>query len=305
MTLRHLKIFRQVCSEGSITKAAAALGMTQPSVSVAISELEDFYKVKLFDRISRRLQLTPAGAKLLGYADTIMMQFNESVNLIRESDVRKTLKIGICTNFASCYGPTIIRHFQMIRPDVSLKVCAGDAADMIDRVSKFEVDLGVTDAEPPENMQSIVLKADKYVLLCEKEFARSLPHPLTTEDMKKIPLILPGTPDDRRQPLREWLEENGISDNVLLYASDTHTMSITAEAGIAALPILSSFAKECVCRYPNCTYAEIKDAPAVQFRIIMPRGKTIDPAMQTFIDILLDAASENLPKQKKGVSENT
>lgn len=293
MTLRHLKIFRQVCNDGSITKAAATLGMTQPSVSVAISELEDFYKVKLFDRISRRLQLTPAGEKLLGYANTIIMQFNESVNLIRESDVRKTLKIGICTSFASCCGPTSIRRFQIERPDVNLKVYAYSATEILERVSKFEVDFGVVDFDPPENMQSIYLKEDKYVLLCEKEFARCIPHPVTIEDMKKMPLILPSTPNNRHHPLKNWLEQNDAIDSVILFTSGAHTMAVTADAGIAALPILSSLARERVCRYPNCTYVEIEDAPGMRFHVVMPKGKTIDSTMQTFIDILLGVVSES------------
>jgi DNA-binding transcriptional LysR family regulator len=61
MTLRHLRIFRQVGKIGSVTKTAADFGMTQPSVSVVINELENFYGIKLFDRMNRKMYLTPAG----------------------------------------------------------------------------------------------------------------------------------------------------------------------------------------------------------------------------------------------------
>lgn len=56
MTIRHLRIFLSVCSNDcNTTKAAAELLMTQPAVSLAIRELEQYYGVQLFDRIGRRL----------------------------------------------------------------------------------------------------------------------------------------------------------------------------------------------------------------------------------------------------------
>ena len=84
MTLRHLKIFTAVCAENSITKAAEKLHMAQPAVSVAIKELEDYYGVKLFDRISRRLYLTDIGRNFLDYAIHIVSLFDDMENHIRE-----------------------------------------------------------------------------------------------------------------------------------------------------------------------------------------------------------------------------
>ena len=55
MTLRHLRIFVAVCETGSMTAAASQLFIAQPSISLAVSEMEEYYGVKLFDRISRKL----------------------------------------------------------------------------------------------------------------------------------------------------------------------------------------------------------------------------------------------------------
>ena len=68
MTIRHLRIFLSVCSNDcNTTKAAAELLMTQPAVSLAIRELEQYYGVQLFDRIGRRLKITEAGQKFREY----------------------------------------------------------------------------------------------------------------------------------------------------------------------------------------------------------------------------------------------
>ena len=55
MTIRHLQIFFEVCRSGSITKAAEYLNMTQPAVSRTIRELENYYGIRLFERMNRKL----------------------------------------------------------------------------------------------------------------------------------------------------------------------------------------------------------------------------------------------------------
>ena len=66
MTLRHLRVFIAVAECGSMSGAAQQLYIAQPSVSQAIAELEQHYGCKLFERLSRRLFITPAGEDLLG-----------------------------------------------------------------------------------------------------------------------------------------------------------------------------------------------------------------------------------------------
>ena len=82
MTLRHLEIFSAVCAQESFTRAAEQLNMAQPAVSLAIRELEVFYNVRLFERMNRRVYLTEAGRTLRQYADTVLSQFQESVEIL-------------------------------------------------------------------------------------------------------------------------------------------------------------------------------------------------------------------------------
>ena len=94
MTLRHLEIFSAVCAQGSFTRAAEKLNMAQPAVSLAIRELEVFYNVRLFQRMNRRVYLTEAGSTLRQYADTVLSQMRESVEVLRESGAGGRLTSG-------------------------------------------------------------------------------------------------------------------------------------------------------------------------------------------------------------------
>ena len=93
MTLRHFNIFVSVCDTMNMTAAAELLFMSQSAVSQAIAELEKYYDVRLFERLSRKLYLTNAGDKLLSYARH-MIRMN--------AEVEKEMKT-VCTK-ADLYG---------------------------------------------------------------------------------------------------------------------------------------------------------------------------------------------------------
>ena len=80
MTLRHLRIYVTVCETGSMTAAAKKLYIAQPSISLAVSEMERYYGVRLFDRISRRLYMTDSGRQTLEYARHIIALFDENIS---------------------------------------------------------------------------------------------------------------------------------------------------------------------------------------------------------------------------------
>ena len=60
MTIRHLRIFTAVAQEGSMNRAAARLYLSQPTVSKAVKELEDYYGVRLFERLFLRPKISPS-----------------------------------------------------------------------------------------------------------------------------------------------------------------------------------------------------------------------------------------------------
>ena len=77
MTLRHMKIYVAVFHHSNITKAAEKLHLAQPSVSLAIKELEEYYGIRLFERMGRRILPTEGGKEFYGYALHIVSLFDE------------------------------------------------------------------------------------------------------------------------------------------------------------------------------------------------------------------------------------
>ena len=116
MTLRHLRIFVAVCKWKSITKAAEKLHIAQPSVSLAIKELENYYNLQLFDRISRKLFLTTEGERFLTYASHIISLFDEMEEGIQHWDDMGQLLIGSSITIANSLLCECLLHYKQLYP---------------------------------------------------------------------------------------------------------------------------------------------------------------------------------------------
>src|SRR5699024_128386 len=108
MTLRHLKIFVEVYRTGSITKAAERLHLSQPAVSNAIKDLESYYGVMLFERMTRKIYITKAGLMLWQYANSILSQLEEVREMIKDEESTSGIRIGSNVAFGALYLPAVL-----------------------------------------------------------------------------------------------------------------------------------------------------------------------------------------------------
>ena len=123
MTLRHIKIFLAVCeSQNNVTRAAEKLLMAQPAVSLALSELEAYYEVKLFDRLSRRLYLTEAGRRFRDYAAHITALLDELERSMRSRDSLGLLRVGASISIGSQLLPGFVTACLERYPGVDVRV---------------------------------------------------------------------------------------------------------------------------------------------------------------------------------------
>src|SRR5215472_3875600 len=86
LELTRLKVFREVASLGSFTKAAETLGYAQPSISHHVAQLERELGTQLFERQARRVQLTPAGEVFLGHVRSVLIQLADDERELPETD---------------------------------------------------------------------------------------------------------------------------------------------------------------------------------------------------------------------------
>ncbi len=171
MTIRHMTIFRTVCeAEYNSTKAAERLHMTQPAVSLAIKELEEYYGVRLFDRIGRRLKITDAGRHFLRYAIHISDLFADMETGLRDWDSKGILRIGASITIGSQFLPRYVKAFSEICPGIDVRVTVEQSDRLEQKLLANELDCALIEgvAHDP-NIISQAYMEDRLIVVCSTQ----------------------------------------------------------------------------------------------------------------------------------------
>jgi len=129
--LRQLRTFQAVAARQSVTRAAAALGYAQSSVTAQIQALEEDVGVPLFDRIGRRVELTKAGQVMVSYSDRILALANEARAVVgNDRKPSGMLTIGASETLLTHRLPHVISKFQKKHPQVEISVVAAENCEV-------------------------------------------------------------------------------------------------------------------------------------------------------------------------------
>lgn len=177
MTLRHLRIFVSVATHGSMSAAAKELYISQPSVSQAVRELEEFYGVLLFDRLAKRLYITAAGRQLLHSAQQVTAQYAQMEKAMREQQITQTLRVGASLTVGTCVLPQALAMVQTLCPGVHTNVQVNNTMVMEQQLLNGTLDAAVVEGNVTSTeLVCTPVMPDELVLVCAKEhplYARS------------------------------------------------------------------------------------------------------------------------------------
>lgn len=147
MTIRHLKIFITVAECGSMNTAAKKLFLSQPTISQAIRELEEYYNTRLFDRLSRRLHITPYGQELLNNAYQVVGQFDQLEKNMRKKRQKDVIRIGSTITVGSCLISNILNDFEPLMPETDTYTFIGNTHMIEEKLLKSELDIALVEGE--------------------------------------------------------------------------------------------------------------------------------------------------------------
>lgn len=192
MTIRHMVIFRSVCENGyNSTKAAEVLHMTQPAVSLAIKELEQYYGVHLFDRIGRRLQITDAGQHFLQYAIHISDLFSDMETVLRDWDSKGILRIGASITIGSQFLPSYVKAFSKICPGIDVRVTVEQTERLEQKILANELDCALIEGVAHDtNIVSEAYMEDHLSVICGADKGWTQGQNITIEEFEKQRFLL-------------------------------------------------------------------------------------------------------------------
>ncbi|WFB37288.1 LysR family transcriptional regulator [Kiritimatiellota bacterium B12222] len=167
MELHQLRYFVAVAETGSFSRGAERCGITQPSLSQQILKLEDEMDQRLFDRLGRRVQMTPSGRILLPRAQRILAEVNSASNAVKQDvgEGKGSLTIGAIPTIAPFLLPKPLNELRKRYPDSELHICEDTTDNLTQMLVRAEIDCAIM--SPPVDEPH--LKAEK--LFSEELFA--------------------------------------------------------------------------------------------------------------------------------------
>lgn len=150
MELRHLRYFLAVAENLSFTRAAGQLHVTQPTLSHQLMQLEEEIGSMLFDRIGRRVHLTPSGEIFREYARKALAEIHSGTAAISELEglMRGTLTIGAFESFSTSLLPPLLAKFCSLYPGVHVSVRQLLTGQLEEQLDKGNLDLGIAYSPP-------------------------------------------------------------------------------------------------------------------------------------------------------------
>lgn len=189
----RLKVFHTVAKRLNFTKAAEELFITQPAVTKHIKELENHFKVKLFDRNGSKIQLTAAGTTLLQYVEQIFSIYNNMEIELGAFTQNKTgnLRIGASTTAAQYILPPILASFHSKFKDVHIQLITGNSEHIETSLQNGEIDLGIIEGKSQNtHFQFTPFLKDELVLVARRGHALFQKPHLKLPDLLQCSFIL-------------------------------------------------------------------------------------------------------------------
>lgn len=287
MTLRHMNIFCAVYeNDCNTTKAAAALNMTQPAVSLAIRELEQYYGVVLFDRLGKHLKISETGLQFYGYASHINGLFQDMEAAMKNSDKMGTVRIGVSISIGYHMLPAYIKAFNEKYPDARVKAIIAPSEQLESKILSSELDFAIIEgAVHHDEIMTDTYMDDHLVIICSKDSKYANGQTLTLEEFKAESFLLREKKSATRDLFTAVTKQAGIAIDPAWESASTSAIinGVKANIGLAVLPemLVKPYIDNGSINVINVEGLSFERS----FKLIYHKDKLITPSIRSFIDI--------------------
>ncbi|CAB3819476.1 HTH-type transcriptional regulator HdfR [Achromobacter mucicolens] len=245
MSIRAMQCFVAVVSTGSISRAAAALHVAQPALSLQIRNLEEDLGVVLLHRSARGVTPTAAGSRLLAHAREILGRIDAARADVREdiNAPRGTVSLAMSMSMAKLLTVPLLRFSLAQWPGVYLKIIESSTGYIPGFVSSGHADLGLTfsdEASVDLRFQHLI---DEELVVVSPPAAKrgkraasdlaGLPS-ITLRALSALPLVLPGNPHSLRRLLDQYQQREQVQFRIIAEANAIPQLIELAQAGVAS-----------------------------------------------------------------------
>lgn len=240
ITLRHFKIFVEVCNNQSVTKAAEILNIPQPSISRTIKEIEEHYNVRLFERINKRIQPTNEGQVLYNQAQHLIDYYNRMEKSLFTSQEHEVIKLGSSIRLGADLMPKLVSEFHKTHPGVETYVKISNQQVLEYKLMRNELDIAFCESIlDPDQFVSRKLGEDELVVVVPKNHPLRKKTSMMLEELLDYPLLVREEGSSSRELLKHVLRSHGLVAKPIWESISTDAIlkAVYNGLGITVLPV--------------------------------------------------------------------
>ena len=296
LTLRQLQCFSAVAQNLSFTRAADALHLTQPAVSMQVRQLEQQTGIELTEQLGKKIHLTEAGEEVFRYARSILQQVDEMDDVLNKMKGLSGGRLRIAAiSSANYFAPKLLGVFHQRFRDVSVSMDVTRQQSVLKQVANNEVDMAIM-GQPPEgvNVDAIAFMDNPLVIVASPGHRLATQKNIALKQMEKEIFLTREPGSGTRGAMHRFFRQHKLklTTGMEMGSLEGIKQSVQAELGVGLLP---RGAIETELKLKRLVVLNIKGMPIQRhWYVVMHKGKRLSAAADAFRSLLIDEAEELL-----------
>lgn len=286
--LRHIRAFLTAARQGSFTRAAQLLHVSQPALTVQIRQLEAELGVTLFARNGRRVSLTDAGQRMIAPLENVLLSFEQALDagqsLARET--HGSITVATLPSIAAQWLPELVGQLHRQHPNIAISIADVPAAQVQRLVKDEQADVGLgTRVSRDRALAFTPLFTDRMHVFFPKDHPLARTRQPTLRHIAQYPQILTTPGSSVRTAVHQALEDAGTDVQIVCQVAYLSTAigMVKAGLGVAILPPATHASADCT----GLGSLPIRSTRLQrEVGIITRTNQPTSPAVQAFLQLL-------------------
>ena len=302
VTFRQLRVFTEVARHLSFVRAAEALHLTPPAVTMQVKELEAAIELPLFDRQGRKVALTTAGEYFLVYAKRLLATLKDADDAMSRFRKLETglLSVGLVST-AKYFVPRLLARFRQEHPGVEVRLqVSANREQLVTLMSNGEVDLAIM-GRPPREMAT---RAEPFAAH-PHVFIAPPGHPILNAGhppvaaLANYPLIVRESAAGTRALMERFFQDHRVEPRIAMEMPSNETIKQAVMAGMG-LSFLSLHTLGLELRAGEIELVHVEDTPVMRlWNVVHLQSRVLSPAAEAFRYFILEEGETYLAEHDR------
>jgi DNA-binding transcriptional LysR family regulator len=305
--LHQLEVFIKVAERNSFSKAAESLFLSQSTVSTHIHNLERYFSQKLFDRLGKKVVLTPFGEKLYPWARELLVLKDKALWDMKDwtGKIDGSLSIAASTVPAQYAIPHLLAGFLKKYNGIKFVLEQSGSEKVADKLVKGEAEIGMLGKEYYEEyLNFLPFAEEKFVLICPPDI--QFTKKISLAEIVNYPFLFRKSDSGSQAILEQMLNKAGVplaALQVIGYFDSLESLKESVKSGIG-ISIISAIAAADDVSSKKINAYELAELPEKRLLYIAHHKKrTLSPLAEAFINFSLKYSQDNLATWRTGVEQ--